>query len=856
MSEQSYDAGSITVLEGLEAVRLRPGMYIGSTGANGLHHLVYEVVDNSIDEALAGFCTHVDVIIHSDHSITVKDNGRGCPIDMHPTENKPAVEVIHTVLHAGGKFDSDTYKVSGGLHGVGVSVVNALSSYLSVKVFRGGKIYFMDFERGNTKTQLEVKGEANNKTGNVTYFKPDHEIFTELEFSFDTLSARLRELAFLNKGIHISILEESSERKHTFHYEGGIAAFVQYLSKNKRPLHTKPILLERVVDDVSIEIAMEYNDSYTETLFTFVNNINTHEGGTHLSGFKTALTRAINSYISKNPKVLRGTKEKSVTLSGDDCREGLVGVISVKMGEPQFEGQTKTKLGNVFIRGLVDKMVYDELNIFFEENPDVISKVVEKAISAMRAREAAKKARELTRRKGIMDGGALPGKLADCSDKDPSNCELFLVEGDSAGGSAKQGRDRHFQAILPLKGKILNVEKARLDKILSHDEIKAMITALGTGIGRDEFNLEKLRYHKIIIMTDADVDGSHIRTLLLTFFYRYMPDLVTNGHVYIAQPPLYKVKKGKQQRYLKDEEQMIDFLASILPKSYVISINGKEIEIDTETLYHQLSSLQDHVDRLERQSIPQEISQVLSTIYDCDEEQFLEESLMQSYAKNLEERLAQEWPESELDIHIIPQSEAILLAEFSHYFTYMHQTEEAIDDVDNIDADFTQQTFEGDLIDSMTTDEPATETYLVRVNGVVNHRQVDFLVTPEVLNRDALRQIQKAYQAFNCSHTDSIKVIVDEEIKHEERGLIPLFNFLDKAARKGLGIQRYKGLGEMNPDQLWETTLDPEFRTLVQMQVQDIVETDECFSVLMGDQVPPRRAFIEKNAINVTDLDA
>ena len=854
MSEQGYDAGSITVLEGLEAVRLRPGMYIGSTGANGLHHLVYEVVDNSIDEALAGYCTNVDVIIHPDNSITVKDNGRGCPVDMHPTENKPAVEVIHTVLHAGGKFDSDTYKVSGGLHGVGVSVVNALSSYLSVKVLRDGKIYFMDFERGNTKTPLEIKGDSAGKTGNVTYFKPDQEIFTELEYSFDTLSSRLRELAFLNKGIHISIFEESSERKHTFHYEGGISAFVQYLSKNRRPLHTKPILLERVVDDVSIEIALEYNDSYTETLFTFVNNINTHEGGTHLSGFKTALTRAINNYITKNPKVLRGTKEKSVTLSGDDCREGLVGVISVKMGDPQFEGQTKTKLGNVFIRGLVDKMVYDELNIFFEENPDVISKIIEKAIAAMRAREAAKKARELTRRKGIMDGGALPGKLADCSDKDPTNCELFLVEGDSAGGSAKQGRDRHFQAILPLKGKILNVEKARLDKILSHDEIKAMITALGTGIGRDDFNLEKLRYHKIIIMTDADVDGSHIRTLLLTFFYRYMPDLVTNGHVYIAQPPLYKVKKGKQQRYLKDEDQMIDFLASILPKSFTIKVDDKELSLDAESLYHKLSTLNEHVDRLERQSIPQEISQVLSTVQELENDEFLNEHGMQEFAKNLENLLEKEWPESELDIHLIPQSEAILLAEFSHYFTYMHNdTEEdeslASDDVDtNIQSD--------EVISDEDVNEPVPETYLVRVNGVINHRQVDFLVTPEVLGREALKHIQKTYQLLGCTHTDSIKVVLDDEIKHDEKGLMSLFEFLDKTARKGLGIQRYKGLGEMNPDQLWETTLDPEFRTLVQMQVQDIVETDECFSVLMGDQVPPRRAFIERNAINVTDLDA
>ena len=527
------------------------------------------------------------------------------------------------------------------------------------------------------------------------------------------------------------------------------------------------------------------------------------------------------------------------------------------MGDPQFEGQTKTKLGNVFIRGLVDKMVYDELNVFFEENPDVVSKIIEKAIAAMRAREAAKKARELTRRKGIMDGGALPGKLADCSDKDPTNCELFLVEGDSAGGSAKQGRDRHFQAILPLKGKILNVEKARLDKILSHDEIKAMITALGTGIGRDDFNLEKLRYHKIIIMTDADVDGSHIRTLLLTFFYRYMPDLVTNGHVYIAQPPLYKVKKGKQQRYLKDEEQMVDFLASILPKSFAIKAAGKELSYDAETLYHRLSSLYEHVDRLERQSIPQEVSPILSTLRELEDDEFLNENAMQEYAKTLESRLENEWPESELDIHSIPQSEAMLLAEFSHYFTYMDINSEEEDGEEVVIPNENDENSEPEeLASDENTTESEIDTYLVRVNGVINHRQVDFLVTPEVLGREALRQIQKTYQSLGCTHTDSIKVVLEDEIKHDEKGLMALFEFLDKTARKGLGIQRYKGLGEMNPDQLWETTLDPEFRTLVQMQVQDIVETDECFSVLMGDQVPPRRAFIERNAINVTDLDA
>ena len=851
--KKDYDAGSITVLEGLEAVRKRPGMYIGSTGVNGLHHLVYEVVDNSIDEAMAGFCTDITVKIHEDHSLTVEDNGRGCPVDMHPKEKKPAVEVIHTVLHAGGKFDSDTYKVSGGLHGVGISVVNALSSYLSVTVHRDGKIYFMDFERGITQTQLKVIGESKN-TGNVTFFRPDPQIFTEIEFSFEVLSARLRELAFLNRGVRINIIDEATDRKHNFHYEGGISAFVQYLSKSKTPLHKKPISLSKVVDKVTVEIALEWNDSYTENIYSFVNNINTHEGGMHLSGFKSALTRSINNYISKNPKVLRGTKEKSVALSGEDCREGLVGVISVKMPEPQFEGQTKTKLGSVYIRGLVDTMVYEELNTFFEENPDTISKVVEKAVSAMRAREAAKKARDLTRRKGVMEGGSLPGKLADCSDRNPENCEIFMVEGDSAGGSAKQGRDRHFQAILPLKGKILNVEKARLDKILSHDEIKAMITALGTGIGSDDFNIEKLRYHKIIIMTDADVDGSHIRTLLLTFFYRYMPELVTNGHVYIAQPPLYKVKKGRQERYLKDESQMVEFLANILPEKYEIRISQSVLKDTVETLYQKLSNFIFHIEKQQRQSIPPVMSQILSeNLLELD---FNEKAPMEDFSKAIESQIVEEFPESELDVYVLPQSEAMTLAEFSHYFTYLHEEVEGEEEEVQAETESAMENEENQEEEEVET----IETYLVRVSGVVNHEQVDFLITPEVLQRDGLKRIARVYKELECDHRSKVEVVdlskEEESTLFEGKGLVELYEFLDKVAKKGLSIQRYKGLGEMNPDQLWDTTLNPDHRTLVCMRVNDIVETDECFSVLMGDQVPPRRAFIEKNAINVTDLDA
>jgi len=854
--EKSYDADSITVLEGLEAVRKRPGMYIGSTGENGLHHLVYEVVDNSIDEAMAGICTNIQIFIHEDQSITVKDNGRGCPVDMHPTENKPAVEVIHTVLHAGGKFDSSTYKVSGGLHGVGVSVVNALSSYLSVKVLRDGKVYFIDFERGITKTQLKEVGESEG-TGNWTHFRPDPDIFSETQFSFDTLSARLRELAFLNRGVNITIIDELTDRKHHFHYEGGITAFVQYLSKNKSPLHQKPIYLIKDVDKVSIEIAMEYNDSYSETIFSFVNNINTHEGGTHLSGFKTALTRSINNYISKNPKVLRGTKEKSVTLSGEDCREGLVAVISVKMPEPQFEGQTKTKLGNVFIRGIMDTMVYEELNQFFEENPDVITRVVDKAVAAMRAREAAKRARELTRRKGVLEGGSLPGKLADCSDRTPENCELFLVEGDSAGGSAKQGRDRHFQAILPLKGKILNVEKARLDKILTHEEIRAMITALGTGIGRDEFDISKLRYHKIIIMTDADVDGSHIRTLLLTFFYRYMPDLVTEGHLYIAQPPLYKVKKGKSEKYLKDENQMVSFLSSSISDSLEISIGGRPFSGSSDQLFQILTQYVDYVGKLEREGIPTTISPILNEM--MEQASFDDEDVMRDFARDLEEAIIKEHDESELDIYIITDEEAKNLLEFSHYFLYL---EEENEELEAPPAEGLINSLEGeeeethDPIDAEEVPEDKVLQYYIRVNGVVNHQQVDFLVTPEVLDRDNLKGITRVFEKLGATRDEEILILDGEKEFFKGSSPLALYSELDKIARKGLNIQRYKGLGEMNPDQLWETTLDPEVRTLVRIRVDDIVEADETFAVLMGDQVPPRRAFIEKNAIHVTNLDA
>jgi len=788
---KEYDAGSITVLEGLSAVRKRPAMYIGSTSIQGLHHLVYEVVDNSIDEALAGHCDDIKVVIHVDNSITVTDNGRGIPVDMHPTQKKPAAEVVMTVLHAGGKFDSDTYKVSGGLHGVGVSVVNALSSRLELEIRRGGKIYRQNYERGVPVSELVEDGETKRR-GTRILFWPDAEIFETTDFSFETLSQRIREMAFLNAGVKIEIIDERSDKSHVFHYEGGIVSFVEYLNRAKTPLHPKPIFFSGTREDVEIDIAIQYNDAYDEKIFSFANNINTHEGGTHLSGFKAALTRTMNTYATTN-NLLKNMKS---TVSGDDLREGMAAVLSVKLPDPQFEGQTKTKLGNSEIKGYVETLMNEKLAEYLEENPAVARKILEKGIDAARAREAARKARDLTRRKGALDGLALPGKLADCQEKDPALCELYLVEGDSAGGSAKQGRERRYQAILPLKGKILNVEKARFDKMITSNEIRTLITAMGTSIGKDDFDLSKLRYHRIIIMTDADVDGSHIRTLLLTFFFRQMPELVERGHLYIAQPPLYKAKRGKKELYLKDDDALREYLLDEGVEGMTVKmeksgkvLRGKQI---IPTLRNILA-YNEHFSKMVHKGINAEVLKV-----------FVRGKLQNGFAdlidlEPLAAKLRQIAPEVEFEVFNDPSR---ILYNNGSLRSYIDQK----------------------VLESLSMYE-----YKLLLQS---YKQVEDIC----LTENAL--ISKEGQ--------------DETIVSDRQALLDYFF---TRAKKGQYIQRYKGLGEMNPEQLWETTMDPEKRVLLQVKVEDTIEAEQIFTVLMGDQVEPRREFIENNALNVSNLD-
>ena len=786
-----YGADKIKVLEGLSAVRKRPAMYIGATSAQGLHHLVYEVVDNSIDEALAGFCNEVNVTIHLDGSVSVVDNGRGIPTDIHPTEGRSAAEVVLTVLHAGGKFDNTSYKVSGGLHGVGVSVVNALSSQLELEIRRDGKLFQQSYRRGEPQGPLAVAGET-KKRGTKIRFLPDGDIFETTEFSFDVLSQRLRELAFLNAGVKITITDEREEgKRHEFLYEGGIVSFVEYLNRNRTPLHPKPIYIRGEKGGVDMELALQYNDSYDEKVFSFANNINTHEGGTHLIGFRAALTRTMNTYASAN-NLLKNVK---VSISGEDLREGLTAVISVKIPQPQFEGQTKTKLGNSEIKGYVESLMNEKLAVFLEENPSIAKKILEKSIDAARAREAARKARELTRRKGALDISNLPGKLADCQERDPAQCELYLVEGDSAGGSAKQGRDRKFQAILPLKGKILNVEKARFDKMLSSQEIGTLITALGAGIGKDDFDVAKLRYHRIIVMTDADVDGSHILTLLLTFFFRQMPQIVERGHLYIAQPPLFKVKRGKKELYLRNEAALQNYLleegtedTTLFLEDGSKTYTGKQII----PLIRQLVEYRTLLDKVVRKGINEDLVRVL---------------LRLRVAGGIE------------DLECLAPK-MVNVAEV----------------------------YEG--ADCKVLEDGRIIIRLGNLRIAIDSHTVDIISSYEYgLLAESFRKVRDIFGTGRAVVSSEGKELFSTTIG------LDLLSFFMESAKKGLSIQRYKGLGEMNPEQLWETTMEPSNRTLLQVKIEDAVEADNVFTVLMGDQVEPRRDFIEQNALNVSNLD-
>ncbi|MEK6712685.1 MAG: DNA topoisomerase (ATP-hydrolyzing) subunit B [Nitrospirota bacterium] len=797
--EEQYTAENIKVLEGLEAVRKRPAMYIGNTGTEGLHHLVYEVVDNSVDEAMGGYCDNIEVVVHIDNSVTVIDNGRGIPVDMHPTQNRPAAEVVLTVLHSGGKFDNVTYKVSGGLHGVGVSVVNALSEWLELEIKRDGSVYQQRYERGNPVTSLNIVGKT-KKCGTKVTFKPDKEIFTEeTEYSFDTIAHRLRELAFLNKGLEISITDERTGKSGVYKYSGGIIQFVDHLNENKNAIHN-PIYISAERSGVILEVAIQYNDSYAENLFSFANNINTKEGGTHLVGFKTALTRTINNYATAN-NMLKGE-----TLLGDDIREGLTAVVSIKLPNPQFEGQTKTKLGNSEIKGIVEAAINEQLGTFFEENPSVARKVVDKSLNAARAREAARKAKDLIRRKNAMDGGNLPGKLADCSEKDPAFCELFLVEGDSAGGSAKQGRDRRNQAILPLRGKILNVEKARFDKILSSEEIRIIITALGTSIGVEDFDLSKARYHKIIIMTDADVDGAHIRTLILTFFYRQMPQLLENRYIYIAQPPLFKVSRQKKEQYIKDETGLNGFLIKTASEEIELLDKERGSWIKGERLEKLLGKLVTYKSLIDRISKKQNDPDVMSALTqsDIDRESLKDRQIVEGIIVKIKERFTSRRPGDSLDVEIVGDEE--------------HKSYKL---------------------------EIAIRRAGIHQNMIIDE---DFISSPE------FRELKALSPGKTGLGSAPYKVRTQDK-EHTLETSSALLSFVMEMSKKGLNIQRYKGLGEMNPDQLWETTMNPESRTLLQVTLEDSVVADEIFTILMGDQVEPRRKFIEDNAREVKNLD-
>ncbi|MFZ0430696.1 MAG: DNA topoisomerase (ATP-hydrolyzing) subunit B [Acidobacteriota bacterium] len=798
---ETYNAEKIKVLEGLEAVRKRPAMYIGSTGLAGLHHLVYEVVDNSVDEAMAGYCTHIQLIVHIDNSITVIDDGRGIPVDEHPLKKVAAAQVVMTVLHAGGKFDNETYKVSGGLHGVGVSVVNALSSQLDLEIWRGGIVYTQSYQRGRPASEFKQTGRTDRRGTKIT-FKADDTIFETLEYNFDTLSQRMRELAYLNPGLRITVEDVRNDRQQEFHYEGGIVDFVQHLNKNRNVLHEPPVYFSFERENVQVDVALQYNDGYNETLFSFANTINTVEGGTHLVGFKAALTRSLNAWATSSGLL----KDLKQNLSGDDVREGLTAVISIKLPNPQFEGQTKAKLGNSEVKGLVEGICNERLTMYLEENPAEAKRVIEKAIEAARAREAARKARDLTRRKGALENLSLPGKLADCQERDPSLSEIFIVEGDSAGGSAKQGRDRRVQAVLPIKGKILNVEKARFDKMLSNEEIATMISALGTSIGAEEFDLAKLRYHKIIIMTDADVDGSHIRTLLLTFFYRQMIELIRGGHVFIAQPPLYRVQVGKRETYLTREKELTEFLLARATEDVVVQVARTGREYEGEALIQKMHDLMDY-----------------ARIHEKMNRKTGANGLLEVLLEELVHRTGTEL--SQLSGEALLREEG-RLNEVASALQGRGYGSEVLPDHEH----------------------SLWELKVSRDGGIPVIFDLELLLSAE------WQQLVQLYVRV-LEFTDSELAIREKERETVVRSPESLVNHILAAGKRNLSIQRYKGLGEMNPLQLWETTMDPETRVLLRVNIEDAIETDEIFTILMGDQVEPRRRFIEENALNVKNLD-
>ncbi len=801
-----YTADKIKILEGLEAVRKRPGMYIGDTGFRGFHHLVYEIVDNAVDESLAGFCKEIKVVIHVDNSVSVIDDGRGIPVGIHPTEGISAAEIVFTKLHAGGKFNEDggAYKVSGGLHGVGGSVVNALSKWLKVEVKKSGKVHQLNFENGNTVKPLDVIGECDpDASGTSITFKPSSEIFEIHEFSYETLANRFREMAFLNKGLKISIKDERAEKAETFYFEGGIAEFVLYLNRAKTAIHKQPIYFTQSRDDYEVDIALQWTDSYTESLTGYANNINTPGGGTHVSGVKTALTRTLNNYAKDN-NLLKGA---SKGLTGDDMREGLTAIISVKLANPQFEGQTKDKLGNSEVEGIVNSLVGERLKVYLEEHPATSKAIIRKSVDAASAREAARRARELTRRKTALDIGGLPGKMADCQDKNPENCELYIVEGDSAGGSAKQGRDRKTQAVLPLKGKILNVEKARYEKMLQSEEIKILVQALGTNIGKDIFNIAKLRYHKIIIMTDADVDGAHIRTLLLTLFYRQLPEILERGHLYIAQPPLFKYKKGKTECYLKDEKSLETFLVKIVLSDATIKQNGEMISReDVNGLVTKYRTFNNTIN---------------------------------SYDRHFDSALLKYVVESKVINRDILNDENLLKQA-----------------VEKLDAHFSDLEINPIKKYSFTVEsDPEHSSFYLRVKLEHSMKVKTFKLNSYFLESPDFADIENLYESIERSMYSTFEFASEKRENIEFASLDSFASFIMNEGRTGAYIQRYKGLGEMNPDQLWDTTMDPATRTLLQVKVEDTIDADLVFSVLMGDQVAPRREFVETNALNVRNLD-